>query len=177
MSERNRYRTDTEQLKPQVHQVEENLGALPEGVSWSFDAGYFEGKNIKLLTDKKIDGYIPENEKKQRNRYDKKHFIYSKEKDEYICPEKKRLKFLGEHFDKQKSKAVRVYKGEECNGCKVQSTCTRQRNGIRYIKVFPYEVERKAIQAKMKTQRAKELYALRPRTVEPVFGDIKENRE
>jgi hypothetical protein len=29
---------------------------------------------------------------------------------------------------------------------------------------------------KMKTPRAKEIYALRSRTVEPVFGDIKENK-
>lgn len=86
------------------------------------------------------------------------------------------MKFLGEHFDKQKNKAIRVYKGEECSGCKVQSACTRQRGGIRYIKVFPYEVERKAIREKMKTQRAKELYALRSRTMEPMFGDIKENK-
>ena len=34
---------------------------LPEDVAWGFDAGYFEGCNIKFLIDKKIDGYIPDN--------------------------------------------------------------------------------------------------------------------
>jgi len=168
--------TDTEQLEPQVLQVEENVGLLSEGVAWSFDAGYFESTNIKFLLDRKIDGYIPENKHKSVNPHDKSRFRYDTERDEYICPEKKRLGFLGEHFDKQKNKAVRVYKGEGCAGCKVQSNCTRRKDGIRYIKDFPYEAERTTMREKMKTPGAKELYALRSRTVEPVFGDIKENK-
>ena len=83
---------------------------------------------------------------------------------------------MGEHFDKQKDKTIRVYKGEECVGCKVQSKCTRKKDGIRYIKDFPYEAQRNTMREKMKTPRAKEIYALRSRTVEPVFGDIKENK-
>jgi transposase len=168
--------TDTEQLEPQVLQVEDNLGPLPEGVSWSFDAGYFEGENIKFLSDKKIDGYIPENEKRSIPPYDKRNFKYDAESDEYICPEEKRLPFLGEHFDRQKNKVVRVYKGDGCIGCKAQSKCTRRGDGVRYIKQFPYEAHRNAMREKMKTQRGKKLYALRSRTVEPVFGDIKENK-
>ncbi len=44
---------DVEQLQPQVIQAEENLGSLPESISWSFDNGYFEGNNIRFLDDKK----------------------------------------------------------------------------------------------------------------------------
>jgi len=58
----------------------------------------------------------------------------------------------------------------------VQSKCTRKKDGIRYIKDFPYEAQRNTMREKMKTPRAKEVYALRSRTVEPVFGDIKENK-
>jgi transposase len=168
--------TDTRQLEPQVLQVEENVGSLPEGVAWSFDAGYFGGANIKFLSDKKIDGFIPENKKGSVNPYDKSRFRCDMERDEYLCPEKKRLKFRSEHFDKQKNKTVRVYMGEECVGCKMQSKCTRRKDGIRYIKDFPYEAQRTTMREKMKTPRAKEVYAMRSRTVEPVFGDIKENK-
>ncbi len=168
--------SDAGQLEPQVLQVEENLGALPEGVSWSFDAGYFGGSNINFLGDKKIDGYIPENEKRSVNPYDKRNFKYDAERDEYICPEEKRLPYLGENFDRQKNKVVRIYKGEGCIGCKAQIRCTSRRDGIRYIKEFPYEAQRNAMREKMKSQRSNELYALRSRTVEPVFGDIKENK-
>jgi len=168
--------TDLKQLEPQVLQTEENVGPLPAGVRWSFDAGYFAGANIKFLTDKNIDGYIPEHKKITMDPYDKSGFRYDVEKNEYICPVKKRVRFLGEHFDKQKGKTIIVYKGEECVGCKEQSKCTRKKDGIRYIKDFPYEAERNTMREKMKTPMAKEIYALRSSTVEPVFGDIKENK-
>lgn len=168
--------TDTKQLEPQVLQVEENVGPLPAGIAWSFDAGYFGGANIKFLSDKMVDGYIPENRNGSIVPYDKSRFRYDMERDEYLCPENKRLKFLGEHFDKQKNKTVRVYKGEECVECKIQSNCTRRKDGIRYIKDFPYEVQRNNMREKMRTPEAKEVYAVRSRTVEPVFGDIKENK-
>src|SRR3990170_4703413 len=98
---------DTEQLKPQVLQVEENLGNITENVAWSFDSGYFEGSNIKFLSDKKIEGYIPDNnEKKENNPYDKKHFKYDPIGGEYTCPEGNKAAFIGESFDKQKKKSV-----------------------------------------------------------------------
>src|SRR3989338_1753359 len=168
---------DTEQLKPQVLQAEENLRMLSEDVAWSFDAGYFEGSNIKFLSDKKIDGYIPDsNEKKENNPYDKKHFKYDPIGDEYTCPEGNKAAFIGESFDKGKKKSVRVYKVTGCFGCQSQSKCTKRRNGIRYLKMLPYEGERNAMIEKMKTDKAKEIYKIRGQTVEPVFGDIKENK-
>src|SRR4030042_1054709 len=167
---------DTEQLEPQVLQVEENVGELPDGIAWSFDGGYYDGGNIQYLSDNKIDGYIPGQDKKSANPYDKSNFIYDVESDEYVCPEKKCLKYLGEHLDNQKKKVVRIYVGEGCIGCNVQSKCTRRKDGIRHIKALPYEVQRNIMREKMKTPEAKETYALRSCTVEPVFGDIKENK-
>ena len=42
--------------------------------------------------------------------------------------------------------------------------------------MFPHEIQRNAMTAKMATTRAKELYRMRQQIVEPVFGDIKENK-
>jgi transposase len=168
---------DTGQLKPQVLQAEENLRILPENVAWSFDSGYFEGSNIKFLSDKKIDGYIPDNnEKKENNPYDKKHFRYDPIGDEYTCPEGNKVAFIRESFDKQKKKSVRTYKCVGCLNCQSKSKCTKRRNGIRYLKMLPYEGERNIMVAKMKTEEAKEIYKIRGQTIEPVFGDMKENK-
>lgn len=168
---------DSGQLQPQVIQTEENLGRLPENVVWSFDAGYFESENIKFLSDKKIDGYIPNNnEKKGNNPYDKKNFKYDAERDEYTCPSNQKLKYIGENFDRQKNKEIRIYKGQVCSNCQNQRQCTRRKGGVRYLKMFPYEAERNAMIAKMKTQEAIEIYKLRQQIVEPVIGDIKENK-
>jgi transposase len=42
--------------------------------------------------------------------------------------------------------------------------------------MFPHEEERKALEEKMQTSEAKEIFKLRKQIVEPVFGDIKENK-
>ena len=167
---------DVEQLQPQVIQTEESLGSLPENIPWSFDNGYYEGGNIKFLDDKKIDGYIPDNKKKEISPYDKQHFIYDQENDEYTCPAGKSVTFLGEHYDKSKKKTARIYKGQKCKTCPQQKMCTKRKDGIRYIKSFPYEIERNAMNEKMKAKKGKETYKLRAITVEPAFGDIKENK-
>jgi len=167
---------DVGQLQPQVLQTEENIGLLPENILWSFDNGYYEGNNIKFLDDKMIDGYIPDNEKKVITSYDKQRFIYDPENDEYICPAGKPVPFLGERYDKSKKKTIRLYKGQECKTCPYQKMCTKRKDGIRYIKSFPYRIERNAMNEKMNTEKGKETYKLRALTVEPEFGDIKENK-
>lgn len=167
---------DSKHLQPQVRQTEENLGLIPEDVSWSFDSGYFESDNIKFLADEKIDAYVPKKTKKNSYPYNKTHFSYDTNKDEYICPETNRLVFVGKYFDKPRSKFIKRYDGQSCSNCKVRSECTRNKKGIRSIKEYPHEFERNAMKAKMKTAKAKKFSTLRSQTVEPVFGDIKENK-
>lgn len=157
-------------------QTEENIGVLPDSIKWSFDNGYYESSNIKFLEDKNIDGYIPDAKKKNLSLYDKQYFTYDPIKDSYICPKGRLVSFLGEHYDKSIHKTVRMYKGQGCKTCPQQKRCTKQKDGIRYIKSLPFEKERNAMHEKMNTQHGKEIYKLRAITVEPAFGDIKENK-
>ncbi len=167
---------DTHQLKPMVVQTEQNLEKIPEKIKWSFDNSYNEGENLRFLIDKKIDGYIPSQTKSIENRYDKSNFIYDREKDEYMCPEGKPLIYFGENFDIVKNKLIRKYRGEDCENCLKQKECTRSKDGIRIVKRDPYEEERNAMDKKMQMPESKEIYKLRKEIVEPVFGDIKENK-
>jgi transposase len=168
--------SDINQLQPMVIQTEQNLGKIPEKVKWTFDKGYYESNNIKFLHDKEIDGYIPSQTKKNESLYDKSNFIYNKQKDAYICPEDKLLPFFKQHYDKLKDKIIKKYKGKACHKCLKQKYCTKTKEGIRIIKMFPHEEERKALEEKMQTSEAKEIFNLRKQIVEPVFGDIKENK-
>lgn len=168
---------DVDQLKPQVLQTKENLGELPVRTVWSFDAGYFEGDNISFLAEENIDGYIPDNnEGKENSPFDKKNFVYSAEEDKYTCPAEDKMVFIGAQFDKQKGKTIRVYKGQSCFKCQMQHDCTKRKGGIRYLKMFPHEGARNNMSAKMKTVQARKTYKLRQQIVEPVIGDIKENK-
>jgi transposase len=168
--------SDIHQLQPLVLQTEQNLETIPENVKWSFDKGYYDSLNIKFLEDKKIDAYLPSQVKKNKSPYDKENFTYNKRKDAYVCPEKKLLPFFSEHFDKLKNKTIRKYKGKDCQRCPKQKYCTKTKDGIRIVKMYPYEEERNALDKKMQTPKAKEIYKLRRQIVEPVFGDIKKNK-
>ncbi len=167
--------SDTNQLQPMVNQTEENLGGIPKEIKWSLDNSYYEGQNIKFLEDKKIDGYIP-SQSKSKDPYDKSNFTYNEQKDEYICPEKKPLIFFRKHYDTLKNKTIKEYKGIACNDCPEQKNCTKTRDGIRVVKQYPYEKERNAMDEKMQKSDSKKIYSLRKEIVEPVFGDIKENK-
>lgn len=68
------------------------------------------------------------------------------------------------------------HKGLSFLACKEQRQCSKNKDSIRYLKMFPHEIQRYAMTAKMATNRAKELYRLRQQIVEPVFEDIKENK-
>ena len=168
--------SDIYQLQPMVIQTEQNLEKIPAEIKWSFDKGYYESYNIKFLDDKRIDGYIPSLKKNRENPYDKCNFSYNKLKDEYVCPEKKSLIFFKEHYDKPKKKIIRKYKGVACGDCLKQKDCTKTKDGIRIVKMSPYEEERQVLEDKMQTSEAKEIYNLRRQIVEPVFGDIRENK-
>ncbi|MBU4501188.1 MAG: IS1182 family transposase [Nanoarchaeota archaeon] len=167
---------DTRQLKPQVSQAEENLKGIPKDVKWSFDNGYFEGSNIDFLNGLNIDAYTACQKEKSDKPYDKSNFVYDKGKDEYICPEGKSLVFQKEVFDKKKNKNIKHYNGVDCKTCPKQKYCTKRKDGIRTVKMYPFEEEREQMKKKMQTQEAKDTYKLRKQIVEFVFGDFRENK-
>jgi len=175
--------TDHNQLKPQIEIVEENCGKIKDGTKITLDNGYYNGENIHYLNTKKLDGYIPNQEDSKKakgkdvevNKFDKINFKYDERKDKYFCPEGKTLIFQRESFDKIKKKNIRFYKGTACKTCPSQKCCTKQKDGIRTIKMYPFEKERKEMAEKMQTQKAKKIYKERKQVVERVIGHYKEN--
>ena len=167
---------DTRQLIPQVSQTKENLELIPNNTKWSFDNGYLDGANINFLKGLHIDAYIACQKEKSNKLYGKNNFKYYKGKDVYICPEGKLLIFQREDFDKKKKKNIRLYTGTACETCSKQKDCTKKKDRVRGIKMYPFEEEREQMKEKMQTKEAKEIYQLRRQIVEFVFGDFKENK-
>lgn len=174
---------DCNQLKPQIEIVEENCGKLKEQTKVSADNGYHSGENINYLNNKKLDGYMPDKLVAQKNKgktivtgkFDKANFIYDEKADEYICPEKNKLKFTCEYYSKEKKKLIREYVGMSCRHCPLNLECTKRKDKIRRLSRYPFEKERNELAVKMKTKEAKEIYQRRKETVEPAIGSIKEN--
>lgn len=174
---------DINQLKPQIELVEENCGKLKEGTKVSADNGYYNSENINFLDEKKLDGYIPNQKEAQKakgkkvkiERFDKINFEYDNKKDAYTCPTGRKLKFVGEFYDKKERKNVRFYKGTNCKTCPNNEECTKSKDKIRRLRKYPDEKEKKKMSKKMQTKEAREIYRRRKEIVEPPIGHIKEN--
>lgn len=178
---------DTDQLKPMVEEIKDNLNANPKELS--ADGGFYSGENLKYLEEEKIDGYIPDTSNHKvkdpdnnlnGHPFSKENFHYSKEEDVYICPEGKRLKYTGTRIrtdKKYKRKKTFLYKGRECPSCPSQSQCLSRSNtsGFRYIERDGFEEYRARMKLKMQTQEGKRTYLKRNYIAEPVFGHLKYN--
>ena len=154
---------DAYQLEPQIKNVEENVGKLPEGTKVSLDCGYSSGENIKFLNDKKLDGYIPNralaqefDNKEQTLKHDE--YEYDWDKDEIIY-NGKRFKYRAFYLRKNTDKKILMYFSED---------------GIKED-VAEYFRERLRMKEKMKKPESRKVYSLRKVIVEPVIGNIKQN--
>jgi len=83
--------------------------------------------------------------------------------------------FFSESLDILLNKRIRIYR-ELIVKLSETKECTKRKNGIRIVKMYPYEEERHAMDRKMQLPESKEIYKLRKEIVEPVFGDIKGNK-
>lgn len=177
--------TDKEQLIPQIEKCEENVGKLPEGTKINADNGYYKTDNLRYLSDRKLDGYIPDNLSSQRlkgkiiekNPFGKESFVYDPAKDEFICPANERITFRYSYFDRSRKSNVRIYKSKrsDCENCKYYDQCVKNKKGVRIIKSPGFEIETKIMADKFESEAGREEYKIRARTVERVYGDIKQN--
>lgn len=166
---------DLKQLEPQVNQVEESLGEIPEESKWEFDNGYYSTGNLEVIQSKKIDAYIAV-QKRSTSEYSSDKFKYNPEKDEYTCPQGNPVKFLSKRYDKCRRRSYLFYKAQGCRNCPYQHLCTKNKTGERLLKMMPNQQLREAMYTKMQATGAKEIYKLRKQTVEPAIGDIKHNK-
>jgi transposase len=169
---------DYEALVELVEQTEENTGDRP--VEVLADSGLSSYENLQYLEEKQITGYIPDQEMESLRKgtakhpeFDKSRFQYDEEKDCYSCPMGKVLLYRG--VLKRKGKPdLRIYQCLECPGCKRKSECTKA--GYRTISLDPREYLMQRMRTRLATQEGKKKYGKRKYIVEPIFGDMKYNR-
>lgn len=146
------------------------------------DSAYFSQDNIEGLAARKTDGYIPDPEKineeqlkkkgKKISPHHRRNFKYDSKKDQFICPQGKRLFFLNYDSGKRANK----YTCPDCPKCPQKVKCTKGKN--RYLFHNPQlEKHKKAMRQKLKTEKGKRKYLERLSDVEPVFGNIKYNQK
>ncbi|AKB30490.1 Mobile element protein [Methanosarcina siciliae T4/M] len=167
---------DLHQIEPMIQNVKNTLGYKPTIVL--ADAGYFSYGNLEFLQEEGIDAYIPDNfykaEKEGKTRkFRKSLFTYDEEKDCYYCPAAFEIPFT--RIQKRKGEPdLRFYVCSYCSQCVLKNACTMSEK--RTITRDPREHLMENMRAKLNTEKGTEKYQKRMSTVEPVFGQMKQDR-
>lgn len=170
------HEVDTGKLPEMTAQVEANTGCSPD-VSLA-DCGYCNEDTIRWIAETDHNVLMPLREQyRESSRNDlfaSKCFLADDERDVLICPAGRELTFRVEHWCG--GSFYRQYAATNCQSCSFYRECVRTKYGSRRVNVNVLAPQRKQMTEKLKTEQGKKLFAKRKSTVEPVFGQIKSNR-
>jgi len=189
---------DNANLPPVIDGAKKNLKSIGKGKDYfegkilTADSSYHSVTNITKCNEEKIDAYIPDNKFRNRDKrfasrvgyrprskkFTFADFKYDGDKDEYICPNGKRLKPLvkaGQH----KGKLLKRYVSKEadCRCCQHRAQCVRykdaKRRHLSYYADASGQNISQAMVEKIETQKGRKIYPQRIGIVEPVFANIR----
>lgn len=146
-----------------------NLNPIAVGL----DAGYFTAPVAESLERRNILGVFGyRRPSRTKNAFKKKHFIYSKERDSYRCPNGQELIYKTTSRD-----AYREYHSDpkECALCPMRDDCTQSKNMKKVVTrhIYTDAVDR-ANQMRL-SPYGKKTYRRRSETVERSFADAKQH--
>jgi transposase len=105
---------------------------------------------------------------------------YDEELDEWICANGKRLIFQYESkktSDNGYESVKRIYRCTDCRGCPFQTSCNKDKETKTVQVSIENQKQRKEVRERLSTEEGDQKYRKRKIEVEPVFGQIKYNRE
>ncbi len=176
--------TDTKTLIPHLEQYKALYNSIPE--VQVTDAGYGSEENYQYLYQQGIEAHIKptdfdrkQKKKWQPNPFTTEYLDYDPAKDIYICPAGKPMQRTGGYSKKQKGGFVQTYAFYQAKGCKecpLKDACHKQK-GNRIIQINHKGRQlRKEAGERLKTEKGIYYRKKRPADVEPVFGNIKYNK-
>jgi hypothetical protein len=175
--------TDTTTLKTHIDSFKALYQQYPKVVV--ADAGYGSEENYQALANRKIEGYIKHNQfdRSQRSKnfdaFKGDNLVYDQQRDVLICPSGKPMKPIGESYRTTangfKQKMVK-YQAAKCKGCPLRGQCHQQKgNRIVAINHRLRKLKQQADE-RLKSEQGIAYRKRRPADVEPIFGNIKHNK-
>lgn len=168
---------DLNQLNEQITKSTQNLNKKPEIVC--ADSGYHSMQDLDKI-DKDITLIVPSSKQSQKEKgrhpikpFDKEQFQYDKEKDEYICPEGKPLKYKRNTFNSPRKKSYQA-NSRDCRNCRNFGACTTSKAGRQVVRLLEEEFKER-LEVIYKSPPGKDIYKLRKEKVELPFGHMKRN--
>ena len=152
---------------------------------YTADSGYYSLEHLEYIENNKIDAIIAdpkpdlrsihsapastESFLKKNKKIQRKDFIYHSNEDYYECPAGEKLTRL-----RQKKNVVR-YQASACSTCPLAFLCVKKIGSYRNITRDTRETLAERMAQRLTTDESKERMRKRATTVEPVFGNLKQN--
>jgi len=151
----------------EILEVESLVNLADSGYYDSADIAACEESGVTCLVAKGADGGP-----KKEEGYNRKDFVYDREKDVYKCPCQQELSYKGNRRQHISGRKYLVYSNiEACRGCANREKCTSAKLGYReYLRLSCQDVLDRVDE---RTRKNKALYRKRQEIVEHVFGTIK----
>jgi hypothetical protein len=175
---------DQGQFVPLQQQVERNLTPDPKR-AYTGDAGYHNTDDLKQLEQNNIDALIadpapqarstrsaptsPDTILKEQRKVERTDFVYHSQGAYYECP-------AGDHLAKVKDKGKKVvYRASKCPACPLAIYCLASKKYYKQIHRSKREIYAEHMAVKLQSPSAKRRMHERWVSVEPVFGNLKQN--
>ena len=177
-------RTDVNTLIPFLNRIQNHTHRRFERIV--ADAGYESSENYLYLQENGQECYIkPQNYEISKTRkyktdpYSVENMAYNAAKDEYTCPDGRKLKFRRESKKTTENGyvvATRYYSNDKCGRCPHKNKCHRSQKGYRTVRVNQVlnEYRPKVLEA-LTSETGVLLRMNRSIQVEGVFGVLKED--
>ena len=136
------------------------------------DRGYYKGEAIKACNDAGIQVLVPKpltSSNKAAGLFDKKAFVYDKQKDHYTCPAGATLTRRFNTIEKGMTLHAYYAAQSVCQACPLKSRCTTGQT--RRVKRWEHEQVLERMERRL--QETSDAMLMRARTVEHPFGTIK----
>jgi len=163
-------KTDCDKALIQIRRIKWTCKIRPE--SLGADKGYSAGEFIDALINERIQPHIPIMDYRSQNDrgiYPIERFGFDKERNIFLCPEGKELKYWGIH----RGSRQHVYRArkKDCGVCPKKSECTR--DTARSVSYHIYEDSINKARQLNKTKEYRISQRMRKR-IEELFGEAKE---
>jgi hypothetical protein len=162
---------DSDTMIEVVNRAEERLGKFGMKIeAVSADKNYCSGENLRELEQRRIVPYIPaQKHPNTKGGISKEEFRYDKEKDEYICPQNKILRYC--YTTKRKARTYSC-NYEDCKSCPIKGRCSPGKKS-RKVQHSIYVDEYERLEKRLMTPVGKRAMILRKTGPEPLFGEAK----
>jgi transposase len=163
-------KTDRDKATEQLQRVKWRHRIRPK--SLGADKGYSAGEFINALVNEKIEPHIPiidHRSQKDKGIYPITQFTFDRDRNIFICPEGKELKYWGIHRrSRQHAYRARL---KDCRACTKKEACTRDKTRSLSYHIYEESIQRAREQNKTKEYRISQKMRKR---IEELFGEAKE---